>query len=378
MGKFHTNSKSGRETVAQIEARFSNNLDFHGQLFGNSSDTVSLEQLQDFMSCWAATFSEEDEEDFVNLVLDCFKLRDYMGIYGDLENGRQNQNSRGQGAENRSQQGNQRNFAHANRSDIFNQDSQFGMRNRVNSGKGRASSNYGAGQGGSRYRGRGEQDTGNRKERKSSYYEEFKQSEGHGQGNTGFNGVSENHTKASRPSRESKWGRHSQNNQNTHYHQNQQNTQNTQNNQYSHNNRSNLNQHNRNRDSHNHQAQDNQRVRRSEKIIEEKRGQSPRPSENNINRSRYANRNARHLSRSPNFNIISNRNEVGKNQAPTRTQESQRSEIRKQFYNEMGRYGDRANRDISRNKRRAGNDQRSYVSRGRSKTPPKNRATSRR
>lgn len=205
MGKFHPLARS--ESVSQIEARFSNNLDFHGQLFGNSGDSISLAQLEDFMRCWAAT--AENESEFREIVLDCFKLRDYLGVYGGNEfaqaetSGYNNKRSHNQ---NDLYSNNRVNYDKNKESNYINQRQELGLGQ-----QNRRSSNIDRGFAGVPKNVR--QDNSSSifesqvsRQRKRSFYDEFKQAQPKSRQNQ--NKFSENYPQSSQSNvnRENKWG----------------------------------------------------------------------------------------------------------------------------------------------------------------------------
>jgi hypothetical protein len=80
-GKFHPKVISRATTAAKVEADFLQNIDFHGQIFGNSENFTSWRQFYDFMFCWSS--SENDDNQFLGLLVDCFRLSEFYGIYSE-------------------------------------------------------------------------------------------------------------------------------------------------------------------------------------------------------------------------------------------------------------------------------------------------------
>ena len=78
-GKLHPKAISKKETVNQIEKDFVKNIDFHGQVFGNTENYTTVDQFQDLMTYWSAT--EPDEQTFLNLLVECFRLSEFYGVY---------------------------------------------------------------------------------------------------------------------------------------------------------------------------------------------------------------------------------------------------------------------------------------------------------
>lgn len=79
--KFHPKVISGEQTAAQIEGEFMQNIDFHGQIFGNTENFTIWRQFDQFMKLWSAT--EENENRFLTIIVDCFRLSEFFGIYND-------------------------------------------------------------------------------------------------------------------------------------------------------------------------------------------------------------------------------------------------------------------------------------------------------
>lgn len=79
--KFHPKVISGEKTPAQIEGEFMQNIDFHGQIFGNIENYTIWEQFDQFMTWWSAT--EDNENRFLATIADCFRLSEFLGIYDD-------------------------------------------------------------------------------------------------------------------------------------------------------------------------------------------------------------------------------------------------------------------------------------------------------
>lgn len=79
--KFHPKVISGEKTAAQVEEDFLANIDFHGQIFGNTENFTEWGQFSDFMECWSAT--EENETRFLTTLVDCFRLSEFFGIYNE-------------------------------------------------------------------------------------------------------------------------------------------------------------------------------------------------------------------------------------------------------------------------------------------------------
>ena len=79
--KFHPKVLRKETTATKIEAGFLQNIDFHGQIYGNTENFIIWSQFQDFMFCWSST--EEDDKEFLGLLVDCFRLSEFYGIYSE-------------------------------------------------------------------------------------------------------------------------------------------------------------------------------------------------------------------------------------------------------------------------------------------------------
>ena len=79
--KFHPKVVSGEVPATQIENDFLQNVDFHGQIYGNTENFIFWEQFEDFMFCLSSV--EENENKFLIFVVDCFRLSEYYGIYSE-------------------------------------------------------------------------------------------------------------------------------------------------------------------------------------------------------------------------------------------------------------------------------------------------------
>ena len=77
--KFHPKVISGEIKPSEIENEILQNIDFHGQIFGNSENFTVWKQFQDFMFCWSAV--EENENNFLSILVNCFRLSEFFGIY---------------------------------------------------------------------------------------------------------------------------------------------------------------------------------------------------------------------------------------------------------------------------------------------------------
>lgn len=80
-GKFHPKVLDREAGAVHIENEFLQNIDFHGQIFGNSENFMKLEQFRDFMFCLSGTFKEDNK--FLSLLVDCFRLSEFFGIYSE-------------------------------------------------------------------------------------------------------------------------------------------------------------------------------------------------------------------------------------------------------------------------------------------------------
>lgn len=78
-GKFHPQVVSGKKKASEIENEVLQNIDFHGQIFGNTENFTEWKQFYDFMFCWSAV--EENENNFLSILVDCFRLSEFFGIY---------------------------------------------------------------------------------------------------------------------------------------------------------------------------------------------------------------------------------------------------------------------------------------------------------
>ena len=80
-GKFHPKVISGEISAGQIENEILQNIDFHGQIYGNSENFTIWKQFQDFMFYWSSV--EENENQFLGLIVDCFRLSEFFGVYSE-------------------------------------------------------------------------------------------------------------------------------------------------------------------------------------------------------------------------------------------------------------------------------------------------------
>ena len=83
-GKFHPEVIDKNKTALECEEEFFFTLDFHGQLWNNRENFVDEKQFKDFMRCWSC--SEQNDKKFLTILVDCFRLSAFFGIYSKMVN----------------------------------------------------------------------------------------------------------------------------------------------------------------------------------------------------------------------------------------------------------------------------------------------------